>query len=47
LVGRATDQFLALVGRYLFPWETGQTKLVRMMRAVRRALPQRARLAGT
>ena len=47
LVGLLTDQFLALLGRYLFPWETGQTKLVRMMRAVRRALPQRARLAGT
>jgi len=47
LVGLATDQFLALAGRYLFPWETGQTKLVRMMRAVRRALPQRARLART
>jgi len=46
LVGLATDQFLALLGRHLFPWETGQTKLVRMMRrVVRRALPQRARLA--
>ena len=45
LVGLATDQFLALLGRYLFPWETGQTELVRIMRALRRALPQRARLA--
>ena len=45
LVGLITDQFLALLGRYLFPWETGQTKLVRAMRAVRRAWPQRARLA--
>ncbi len=47
LVGLITDQFLAVAGRYLFPWETGQTKLVRVIRAMRRALPQRARLAGT
>jgi len=44
LVGLATDQFLALLGRHLFPWETGQTQFVRMMRRVGRALPQRARL---
>jgi NitT/TauT family transport system permease protein len=47
LVGLITDQFLALLGRYLFPWETGQTKLLRVIRAMRRALPQRARLART
>jgi NitT/TauT family transport system permease protein len=42
VVGLCIDQFLAVLARYLFPWETGQTKLVRMMRAMRRALPQRA-----
>jgi NitT/TauT family transport system permease protein len=42
VVGLCVDQFLAVVARHLFPWETGQTKLVRMMRAMRRALPQRA-----
>ena len=47
LVGLITDQFLALLGRYLFPWETGQTGLARALRAVRRALPLRARLART
>jgi NitT/TauT family transport system permease protein len=47
LVGLITDQFLALLGRYLFPWETGQTGLARALRAMRRALPQRARLART
>ncbi len=47
LVGLVTDQFLGLLGRYLFPWETGQTGLARALRAMRRALPQRARLART
>ena len=45
LVGLATDQILAVMGRYLFPWETGQTKLARMMRRVRGALPERVRFA--
>jgi NitT/TauT family transport system permease protein len=47
VVGLITDQFLALLGRYLFPWETGQTGLARALRAMRRALPLRARLART
>jgi NitT/TauT family transport system permease protein len=46
LVGLITDQFLALLGRYLFPWETGQTGLARALRAMRRALPM-VRLART
>lgn len=47
VVGLVTDQFLALLGRHLFPWETGQTKFLRMLRAMRRAWPERARLART
>jgi len=47
LVGLFTDQFLALLGRYLFPWETGQTGLARALRAMRRALPSRALFART
>ena len=41
VVGLCVDQFLAALARYLFPWETGHTGLARMMRAMRRALPQR------
>jgi NitT/TauT family transport system permease protein len=47
LVGLITDQFLALLGRYLFPWETGQTGLARALRAMRRALPLRTLFART
>jgi NitT/TauT family transport system permease protein len=47
LVGLVTDQFLALFGRYLFPWETGQTGLARALRAMRRALPRRTLFART
>jgi NitT/TauT family transport system permease protein len=47
LIGLATDQLLALIGRYLFPWESGNTSLVRFWRGLRRALPARLRLAGT
>ncbi|HEX7452829.1 MAG TPA: ABC transporter permease [Polyangiaceae bacterium] len=47
LVGLFTDQFLALLGRYLFPWETGQTGLARALRAMRRALPLRTLFART
>ena len=41
VVGLCIDQSLAALARYLFPWETGQTGLLRMVRAMRRALPQR------
>ena len=32
LVGLGIDQLLALLGRYLFPWESGNTGLVRLAR---------------
>jgi NitT/TauT family transport system permease protein len=32
LIGLLTDQALAFIGRYLFPWESGKTGLVRMVR---------------
>jgi len=37
IVGLLTDQFLAWLGRYLFPWESGNTKLLRAIRGVRRS----------
>jgi NitT/TauT family transport system permease protein len=36
IVGLLTDQFLAWLGRYLFPWESGNTKLLRAWRGMRR-----------
>ncbi|AUX35966.1 nitrate ABC transporter permease [Sorangium cellulosum] len=45
LIGLATDQLLALLGRHLFPWETGNTALARWARVLRRLLPP-ARGAG-
>jgi NitT/TauT family transport system permease protein len=47
VIGLVTDQLLALLGRYLFPWESGNTSLVRLLRNLRRALPSRLRLAST
>jgi NitT/TauT family transport system permease protein len=44
LVGLGIDQLLALVGRYLFPWESGNTGLVRLARGVRRLIPEGSRL---
>ncbi|XXS69169.1 ABC transporter permease [Sorangium sp. So ce131] len=46
LIGFATDQLLALLGRLLFPWETGSTTLARWLRGLRRLLPARGRLAA-
>ncbi|XXR55757.1 ABC transporter permease [Sorangium sp. So ce385] len=40
LIGLATDQLLALLGRHLFPWETGDTALARWARGLRRLLPR-------
>jgi ABC-type nitrate/sulfonate/bicarbonate transport system permease component len=31
IVGLATDQLLAIFGRYLFPWETGNIQLYRFV----------------
>lgn len=45
VIGLVTDQVLALLGRHLFPWESGNTSLARVLRGVRRAWPARLRLA--
>lgn len=45
LVGLVVDQLLAFVGRYLFPWESGKTRLFRWVHGVRRALPGAVRPA--
>jgi NitT/TauT family transport system permease protein len=36
LIGLFTDQALAFIGRYLFPWESGKTGLVRRVRGLLR-----------
>jgi ABC-type nitrate/sulfonate/bicarbonate transport system permease component len=41
VAGLAVDQLLALGARYLFPWESGNTRLARLARGVRRVLPDR------
>ncbi|XXX74443.1 ABC transporter permease subunit [Sorangium sp. So ce134] len=46
LIGLATDQLLALLGRHLFAWETGTTALARWARGLRRLLPRERRAAG-
>jgi NitT/TauT family transport system permease protein len=44
LVGLAVDQLLAILGRYLFPWESGNTGLVRLARGALRLIPESSRL---
>jgi NitT/TauT family transport system permease protein len=44
IVGLIVDQLLALLGRYLFPWESGNTGLVRLARGARRLIPEGTRL---
>jgi NitT/TauT family transport system permease protein len=44
LIGLGVDQLLAVIGRYLFPWESGNTGLVRLARGARRFFPPQARL---
>jgi NitT/TauT family transport system permease protein len=46
LVGLATDQLLAAFGRLLFPWETGNTRLVDCWLRVKRFVAARPPLAG-
>jgi NitT/TauT family transport system permease protein len=46
-IGFVTDQVLAALGRYMFPWESGNTALSRLARGVRRVLPARLGFAGT
>jgi NitT/TauT family transport system permease protein len=41
LIGLLTDQLLALLGKYLFPWESGKMGLIRLVRQLlRRSPPQ-------
>lgn len=44
LVGLAFDQLLAVAGKYLFPWESGNRRLVRLWRGFGRLLPTSERL---
>jgi hypothetical protein len=39
LIGLLTDQVLALLGKYLFPWESGKMGLVRLLRQLSRKSP--------
>ena len=41
LVGLVTDQFLSFVGRFLFPWETGNSSLFRFFSQLKRAFSAR------
>ena len=47
VVGLATDQVLAFLGRYLFPWETGNTHLLRWTKGIQRALFSKQHLVTT
>jgi len=44
LIGLATDQLLAVVGRHLFPWEGGSTALRRWVRGLIQRAPVSARV---
>jgi NitT/TauT family transport system permease protein len=46
LIGLGTDQLLAVVGRYLFPWESGNTALARFGQWIKRLAPARLRFAN-
>jgi NitT/TauT family transport system permease protein len=37
IIGLATDQALGFLGRYLFPWESGNRKLYRLLGGLRKA----------
>ena len=47
IVGLATDQWLAFVGRYLFPWETGNNQLYRFAHKLSQMLPTRRAVNAT
>lgn len=47
MVGLVTDWILAGIGRFLFPWETGNTTLGRLLRSASRWLPSRARVSSS
>ncbi|HWA74092.1 MAG TPA: ABC transporter permease [Polyangiaceae bacterium] len=45
VIGLVTDQVLAFLGRFLFPWESGNTAFSRWSRALSRAFSARTRLS--
>ncbi len=45
VIGLCTDQLLAFIGRFLFPWESGNTALLRLRRSLSRLLASRTRLS--
>lgn len=46
VIGLATDQVLAFAGRFLFPWESGNTKLARWGRSLLEGISVRSRAAA-
>jgi NitT/TauT family transport system permease protein len=46
LIGLLSDQVLAALGRYLFPWESGETRLLRWLARVKASFRQEARSAA-
>jgi len=47
IVGLATDQLLAFAGRYLFPWESGNTQLYRFAHAFRHLFSSKRSITAT
>jgi NitT/TauT family transport system permease protein len=47
IVGLVTDQTLAWLGRYLFPWESGNATLRKVWRTVKRQVIPGPRVLGT
>jgi NitT/TauT family transport system permease protein len=47
IIGLCTDQLLAAAGRLLFPWESGNTRLVRAVKTVTRRFSPRQRVAAS
>jgi NitT/TauT family transport system permease protein len=45
VIGLVTDQLLTFIGRFLFPWESGNTALLRWSRGLSRAFTSRSRLS--
>jgi NitT/TauT family transport system permease protein len=45
IIGLVTDQFLNVLGRYLFPWETGNNSLFRLFAQLKLALSPRGAAA--
>jgi len=41
MVGLVTDQLLTFIGRFLFPWETGNATLWRFIKSLKVALSPR------